>query len=143
MTETTTPPGGAERLTDDEIAELRTHQTVPWCSAILDRLLAEKKAADGAAEELDRALKHEWSIKAEIVSTLRAAEASVVSLTKQLDTAKGLLAKQTAVLRAIAEGYSVRGEDDRYVVVENPAFQPDNGEDPSLVFDLYAGSDDE
>jgi hypothetical protein len=41
------------------------------------------------------------------------------------------------VLVAIAEGYPVRGEHDRYVVVENPRYMPDNGENPCLVIDTW------
>lgn len=42
-------------------------------------------------------------------------------------------------LRAIAEGYPVRGEQDRYIVVENPAYQDrqDWGEDPNLIIDTF------
>ncbi len=39
------------------------------------------------------------------------------------------------VLAAIAQGYPVQGRDDRYIVVENPDYQPDNGSDPNLVLD--------
>lgn len=50
------------------------------------------------------------------------------------------LRKKTEWLRAleaIAQGYPVRGEDDRYVVVENPYYQPDIGNDPNLVIDVF------
>ena len=42
-------------------------------------------------------------------------------------------------LRAIAEGYPVRGEQDRYIVVENPEFErnQDWGPNPNLVIDVY------
>lgn len=40
-------------------------------------------------------------------------------------------------LRAIAEGYPVRGEDDRYIIVENPDYKPDDGSDPNLLIDLH------
>ena len=42
------------------------------------------------------------------------------------------------VLRAIAEGYPCHGYMDRYIVVENPAFKPDNGSDPNLVLDTWS-----
>jgi hypothetical protein len=41
-------------------------------------------------------------------------------------------------LQAIAEGYPMRVEQDRYIVVENPSFAPDNGAAPSLVIDTHA-----
>lgn len=44
-------------------------------------------------------------------------------------------------LRAIAEGYPVRGEHDRYVVVENPHFREDDGSDPNLCIDTYEHTD--
>lgn len=40
------------------------------------------------------------------------------------------------VLEAIAEGYPVRGEQDRYIVVENPYYQEDIGNDPNLIIDV-------
>jgi hypothetical protein len=46
-----------------------------------------------------------------------------------------------AALRAIAEGYKVSGKDDRYIVVENPKFSPENGSDPMLVIDVDACAD--
>lgn len=39
-------------------------------------------------------------------------------------------------LKAIAEGYMVVGEQDRYIVVSNPDFQEDNGSDVNLVIDI-------
>ena len=42
------------------------------------------------------------------------------------------------VLKAIAEGYPTRGELDRYVIVDNPKYQPDDGSNPSLVIDVDA-----
>lgn len=41
-------------------------------------------------------------------------------------------------LRAIAEGYPVTGMQDRWIVVENPAFREDDGADPNLVIDTWA-----
>lgn len=41
-------------------------------------------------------------------------------------------------LQAIAEGYPVRAEQDRYIIVEDPDFQPDNGSNPRLVIDIRA-----
>ena len=41
------------------------------------------------------------------------------------------------ILQLIAEGYHSEGFDDRYVLVENPDFQPDNGQDPKLLFDTH------
>jgi hypothetical protein len=39
-------------------------------------------------------------------------------------------------LDAIAQGYPVRGEQDRYIVVENPYFREDMGNDPNIVIDV-------
>lgn len=39
-------------------------------------------------------------------------------------------------LVAIAEGYPIRCDKDRYIVVENPSFQEDDGSDPFLVIDV-------
>lgn len=50
------------------------------------------------------------------------------------------------ILQLIAEGYKAEGFDDRYVRVENPDYQPDNGSDPYLAFDvatLYPAPDEE
>lgn len=45
------------------------------------------------------------------------------------------------LLTAIAEGYSVKGDSDRWIVVENPKGTPEgvalNGEDPYLVLDTW------
>lgn len=38
-------------------------------------------------------------------------------------------------LRAIVEGYPVRGYDDRYIVVANPDFQEGGESDPNIVID--------
>ena len=40
------------------------------------------------------------------------------------------------VLQAIAEGYPLTVQDDSYIIVENPDYIPDNGEDPNLVIDM-------
>lgn len=40
------------------------------------------------------------------------------------------------VLQLIAEGCKAEGVNDRYVIVENPDYRPDNGEGPLLVFDV-------
>lgn len=40
------------------------------------------------------------------------------------------------VLTAIAEGYDVKGYNDRYIVVENPDFNEARGDDPNLVIDI-------
>jgi len=40
-------------------------------------------------------------------------------------------------LIAIAEGYSVRGEADRFVIVENPKFKEDDGSDPHICIDTF------
>lgn len=42
-------------------------------------------------------------------------------------------------LRLIAEGYYRRCEHDRYVIIDNPDFQEDNGSDPFLVWDIEGG----
>lgn len=39
-------------------------------------------------------------------------------------------------LRAIAEGYPVEGHEDRFVVVENPKYKPDDGSNPLLAIDV-------
>ncbi len=41
------------------------------------------------------------------------------------------------ILQLIAEGYKAEGLDDRYVRIENPDYEPDNGTDPYLVFDTF------
>lgn len=42
-------------------------------------------------------------------------------------------------LRALAEGYRFEGSaDDRYVFVENPGYQPDDGSSPNLTIDVFA-----
>lgn len=40
-------------------------------------------------------------------------------------------------LIAIAEGYPIEVHDDRYILVENCRFAPDNGEDPYLMIDTW------
>lgn len=40
------------------------------------------------------------------------------------------------VLIAIAEGYPVFGLLDRYILVDNPDYEQDNGKDPRLLFDI-------
>lgn len=39
-------------------------------------------------------------------------------------------------LRAIVGGYHPTIHDERYIVVENPEFQEDNGSNPNLVIDF-------
>lgn len=39
-------------------------------------------------------------------------------------------------LKAIAEGHPIRCEDDRYIVVENPAYRQDDGGNPYIVIDV-------
>jgi hypothetical protein len=39
-------------------------------------------------------------------------------------------------LRAIVSGYHPAIHDERYIVVENPDFEEDNGENPNLVIDF-------
>lgn len=41
------------------------------------------------------------------------------------------------VLRAIAEGYPTQGCEDRYIIVENPDYDPTHGSDPNLMLDIY------
>ena len=43
--------------------------------------------------------------------------------------------KLRQMMKIIAEGYDVRADYDRYVIVKNPAHAPDNGIDPYLVWD--------
>jgi len=45
--------------------------------------------------------------------------------------------KLREALIAIAEGYPVRGEADRFVLVENPKFKEDNGSDPNICIDTF------
>lgn len=40
------------------------------------------------------------------------------------------------VLEAIAAGHHTRGEQDNFILVDNPDFTLDNGEDPNLVISL-------
>jgi hypothetical protein len=40
-------------------------------------------------------------------------------------------------LIAIAEGYPVTVEDDRYILVENPRYTDENVEDPNLMIDTW------
>lgn len=44
-----------------------------------------------------------------------------------------------AALKLIAEGYLVDIRHDRYVIIENPKFQPDDGSDPFIVVDTEDG----
>jgi hypothetical protein len=39
-------------------------------------------------------------------------------------------------LEAIAQGYRVNGVQDRWISVENPDYNPDNGKDFNIVIDL-------
>jgi hypothetical protein len=39
-------------------------------------------------------------------------------------------------LRAIAEGYGVQPIEDQYILVENPDFKEENGDDPYLLIDV-------
>lgn len=39
-------------------------------------------------------------------------------------------------LKAIAEGYPIQVLDDRYIIVENPEFEEDNGKNPNLLIDV-------
>lgn len=41
-----------------------------------------------------------------------------------------------AALIAVAQGYPVRADVDRFIMVENPEFQPDNGEAPTHIIDI-------
>lgn len=49
------------------------------------------------------------------------------------------LDRMKSALKLIAEGYFVQVKDDRYVVIENPDFQPDDGSDPFIVIDTKDG----
>lgn len=40
-------------------------------------------------------------------------------------------------LELIAEGLYKRCEHDRYVILDNPEYKPDNGHDPYLVWDCW------
>lgn len=41
------------------------------------------------------------------------------------------------ILRLIAEGHPVTVADDRYIMVPNPDYQEDRGDDPNLLWDVY------
>lgn len=45
------------------------------------------------------------------------------------------------ILKRIAEGYHVRGEDDRFILVENPDANDVNGLDPYHLIDLTVMED--
>jgi hypothetical protein len=45
--------------------------------------------------------------------------------------------KLSKTLKAIAEGYKIQTLDDRYILVENPDYRPDNGSDPYLLIDTF------
>jgi hypothetical protein len=50
-----------------------------------------------------------------------------------------ILSRKTEIalaLKAIAEGYPTKGADDRYILVENPTYQPDDGSEPFLMIDI-------
>lgn len=42
------------------------------------------------------------------------------------------------ILRWIAEGYLARVEEDRYIVINNPSYNPMDGSDPYIVYDVDA-----
>jgi len=41
-------------------------------------------------------------------------------------------------LKVIAEGYPITVDQDQFIVVENPAYLPDDGSDPNIVIDVFA-----
>lgn len=45
------------------------------------------------------------------------------------------------ILNLIAEGWYIRSEDDRYIICENPNYQPDDGSNPHVVYDIHEGKD--
>lgn len=45
-------------------------------------------------------------------------------------------------LRLIADGYFVDVQDDRFVRCGNPHYEPDNGQDPYIVYDVDAEVED-
>lgn len=52
------------------------------------------------------------------------------------------LAKLRDHMKLIAQGYLSEVRDDRYIVIENPEFQPDDGTNPFVVIDVMAGASD-
>ena len=67
----------------------------------------------------------------DLCAALEEAMAEIEKLEKQ----KALWATANHILTVIAEGYPAKGEGDRYVVVENPNYRPDNGSEPNIVYD--------
>jgi len=65
--------------------------------------------------------------------------------TKLEKTRQNLTEKDLEALIAISEGYDAHGEQDRFILVENPKFRDDTTEDPYLVISMWRlqGFDDD
>lgn len=81
----------------------------------------------------------QWRMRREAEGSRDAARAACDSMRIERDDAVTELARMKSALKLIAEGYLVQVRDDRYVVIENPDFQPDNGSDPFIVIDTKDG----
>lgn len=63
---------------------------------------------------------------------------TVTPVSSELERARKCLTENDLkVLRAIAQGYPIKTEQDRFIVVENPDFTEDGGEDPYLVMSIW------
>lgn len=51
-------------------------------------------------------------------------------------TPKARVAELTAILNLIADGYFLEVKDGRFIILGNPYYEPDNGQDPKIVFDV-------
>lgn len=40
------------------------------------------------------------------------------------------------ILQLIAEGYLAKVEEDRYIVITNPSYNPMDGSDPYIIYDI-------
>ena len=69
------------------------------------------------------------------IPALCAALEEAMAEIERLEKQKALWATANHILTVIAEGYPAKGEGDRYVVVENPNYRPDNGSEPNIVYD--------
>jgi hypothetical protein len=176
---TTTPPGGAGRLTDDEIADAvrRMNNLSVWCSdrdldmrmppgtidpaaaaSLLSRLLAEKKAAEADYEAslasikasvraIDVALNGDGAARqasaCDLIDDARRVSASVVSLTKQFDTAEAQVTALRAALEEIGRNADGPGTVSRMVAEALSSPSPGTGEaEPPHVDSVLLAVDD-
>lgn len=67
-------------------------------------------------------------------------EATVETAAKAIrdEAAEAEVARLREALTAIAQGYPVEVSKDRYIMVENPKHQPDDGSNPFLLIDVAA-----